>query len=62
MLTKLLNLESDIFLGSLALLAWLADGGAVNLVRGCIDCRCATRFGASNWGGKLLSTDGQRLV
>lgn len=49
MLAKLLSLESDIFLCSLALFAWLVDGGVdVTLVRGCIDCRCATRLGASS--------------
>lgn len=63
MLAKLLSLESDMFLGSLARLAWVAAGGVdVTLVRGCMDCKCATRLGASSCGGKLLSIEGKRLV
>ena len=52
MLAKLLSLESDMFLGSRARFAWEAadgaDGADVTLVRGCMDCKCATRFGASS--------------
>jgi len=49
MLAKLLSLESDMFLGSLARLGWLAAGGVdVTLARGCMDCKCATRLGASS--------------
>lgn len=63
MLAKLLSRESDMFLGSLARLAWLAAGGVdVNLVRGCMDCKCATRLGASSCGGKLLSIEGNKFV
>lgn len=48
-LAKLLSFESDMFLGSLARFAWLAAGGVdVNLVRGCMDCKWATRLGASS--------------
>lgn len=45
----LLSLESDMFLGSLARLGWLAAGGIdVSLVRGGMDCKCAARLGASS--------------
>ena len=63
MLFKLLSLESDMFLGSRARFAWVAaDGADVTLVRGCMDCKCATRFGASSCGGRLLSIEGKRFV
>ena len=67
MLAKLLSLESDMFLGSRARLAWVAadgvaDGVDVTLVRGCMDCKCATRLGASSCGGRLLSIEGKRFV
>ncbi|RMX47965.1 hypothetical protein pdam_00005369 [Pocillopora damicornis] len=50
MLAKLLSLESDMFLGRRTRLALEAVGKEGILVRGCMDCKCAAKLGASSCG------------
>ena len=62
MRAKLLSLESDMFLGRRGRLGLEVVGREGILVRGCMDCKCAAKLGASNWGGKLLSIEGNKFV